>query len=177
MVDNKGKTSLIRCIQKCILLMKMNNIILILDTRIILSFSFMIYFFPHESFGKFSYCIMRAISWCKPGLNHTRSHFLKLVCSQSMRTSLSDYLSPWCGLLVIIIRILWKLDYKQTNRRGKIIVSLAPLYEILLKLVCSLLSMAICAQFVFCILWGRRVCSVLLYCRLLWRLISAKGRL
>ena len=45
MVDNKSKTSLISHIQKNISFVKINNIILVLRTRVILLSSFMIYFF------------------------------------------------------------------------------------------------------------------------------------
>ena len=55
MVDNKSKTSLIGHMQKNILLMKINNIILVLCIRIILLSLFMIYFFCIMSLGKFSY--------------------------------------------------------------------------------------------------------------------------
>ena len=58
MVDNTSKTSLIRHLQKNISLMKINIIILVLRTHIILLSSFVIYFFLYLSFGKFSYCIL-----------------------------------------------------------------------------------------------------------------------
>ena len=44
-MDNKSKNSLMGYLQKNISLMKINNIILVLRTRIILLSSFMIYFF------------------------------------------------------------------------------------------------------------------------------------
>ena len=53
MVDNKSKTSLIRHIQKNISLTKINNIILVLRTRIILLSSFVIYFFCICHSGRF----------------------------------------------------------------------------------------------------------------------------
>ena len=53
MVDNKSKTSLIRLIQKNISLMKINNIILMLRTCIILSSSFVTYFFCKFHSGSF----------------------------------------------------------------------------------------------------------------------------
>ena len=48
MVDNKSKTSLIRHTQKNITLMKINNIILVLGTHIILLSSFVIYFYLRQ---------------------------------------------------------------------------------------------------------------------------------
>ena len=54
LVDNKSKTSLFSDIQQNILLMKINNILLMLHTRIILLSSFMMHFFLEKSFRKFS---------------------------------------------------------------------------------------------------------------------------
>ena len=52
-MDNKSKTSLIKHIQKNISLMKINDIILVLRTRIILLSSFVIYFFCICHLGSF----------------------------------------------------------------------------------------------------------------------------
>ena len=54
MVDNKSKTSIIGHIQKNISLMKINNIILVLCTCIILLSSFVIYCFCICYLGSFS---------------------------------------------------------------------------------------------------------------------------
>ena len=54
MVDNKSKTCLIRHLQKNKSLMKINNIILMLRTRIILSSLFVLYFYCICHSGSFS---------------------------------------------------------------------------------------------------------------------------
>ena len=65
-MDNKSKTPPIRYIQKNRSLMKINNIILVLSTRAILS-SFVIYFL-YTSLGKFSYYILEG---CRDGAGWT----------------------------------------------------------------------------------------------------------
>ena len=67
MVDNKSKTSLIRQIQKKnISLMKINNIILVLRTRIILLSSFVIYFFRICHSGCFPIMYPNTVNYYRP---------------------------------------------------------------------------------------------------------------
>ena len=74
MVDNKSKTSFIRHIQKKISLMKINNIILVLRSGIIIISSFMIYFFCICHTGSFAIVVIA--SFHTDIVTHTSNTFL-----------------------------------------------------------------------------------------------------